>query len=71
MRRAQKEPAAANRAVDIVIGNLGEKRALYALTDSGVTVFDGEKWLPVANAPSTGRTLADEIRPHLLLKGVA
>lgn len=49
---------AGTRTVDIVIGNLGEKRALYALTESGVTVFDGERWLAVANAPTKGRTLA-------------
>ncbi len=49
---------ATNRAVDIALGNLGEKRALYALTIAGVEVFDGEKWTVIADAPSKGRTIA-------------
>lgn len=49
---------AGNRTVDLAIGALGDRRALYALSDSGVTVFDGEKWFPIADTPARGRTLA-------------
>jgi photosystem II stability/assembly factor-like uncharacterized protein len=49
---------AGNRTVDLAIGLLGESRALFALSESGVTVFDGENWLPIADAPTRGRTLA-------------
>jgi len=47
-----------DRAVDIGVGSLGEKRALFALTTSGLTVFDGERWQPIADAPAKGRTIA-------------
>jgi photosystem II stability/assembly factor-like uncharacterized protein len=47
-----------SRTVDIAIGSLGDKRALYALSAAGVTVFDGERWSAIADAPSRGRTLA-------------
>jgi photosystem II stability/assembly factor-like uncharacterized protein len=47
-----------NRTVDLAIGALGERRALYALTTSGVMVFDGEKWANIDGAPDKGRTLA-------------
>ncbi|HET7436499.1 MAG TPA: YCF48-related protein [Thermoanaerobaculia bacterium] len=46
------------RAVDLTIGMLGTKKALYALTSNGLTVFDGDRWLPIANAPAKGRTIA-------------
>lgn len=46
------------RAVDIVIGSLGDKRALFALTDNGLTAFDGERWTRILDAPSRGRTVA-------------
>lgn len=49
---------AKNRAVDIAIGALGEKRALYALTVAGLEVFDGEKWGSIVDAPSKGRSIA-------------
>jgi photosystem II stability/assembly factor-like uncharacterized protein len=49
---------AGNRAVDMAIGTLGEKRALFALTSAGVVAFDGTQWLPIDGAPSKGRTLA-------------
>lgn len=49
---------AKERAVDIAVGSLGGKKALYALTSAGVEVFDGEKWNAVADAPSRGRTIA-------------
>lgn len=47
-----------SRTIDIALTNLGEKRALLALSPSGITVFDGEKWSTVANAPTTGSTIA-------------
>lgn len=49
---------AKNRAIDLAIGNLGEKKALYALTAAGLEVFDGEQWSTVGNAPSKGRSIA-------------
>jgi photosystem II stability/assembly factor-like uncharacterized protein len=47
-----------NRTVDIALGNLGAKRALFALTTSGLMAFDGEKWGTIDGAPAKGRTLA-------------
>ena len=47
-----------NRTVDIALGMLGEKRALFALTSVGVVVFDGAQWAPIEGAPAKGRTLA-------------
>lgn len=47
-----------SKTVDIALADLAGKRALLALTDSRITVFDGEKWGQIANAPSTGRTIA-------------
>ncbi|HKR66864.1 MAG TPA: hypothetical protein VJZ00_24265, partial [Thermoanaerobaculia bacterium] len=49
---------AKNRAVDIAIGTLDNKRALYALTAAGLEVFDGETWSSIAGAPAKGRTVA-------------
>ncbi|HJQ39201.1 MAG TPA: hypothetical protein VKB93_18840, partial [Thermoanaerobaculia bacterium] len=49
---------AKNRAVDIAIGSLAGKKALYALTAAGVEVFDGEKWNAITDAPARGRTIA-------------
>jgi hypothetical protein len=49
---------AKNRAVDLAIGMLGEKKALYALTVAGLEVFDGEKWAAVGESPSKGRSIA-------------
>jgi len=46
------------RAVDLGVGTLGEKPALFALTANGVTVFDGERWWPIDDAPAKGRTIA-------------
>jgi len=46
------------RAVDLGIGSLGEKRALFALTVNGVMVFDGERWSAIEDAPAKGRTIA-------------
>ena len=47
-----------SRTVDIALGALANKRALFALTNSGIAVFDGEHWSTIANAPATGRTIA-------------
>lgn len=49
---------AKQRAVDIAVGSLAGKKALYALTTAGVDVFDGEKWNAIAGAPARGRTIA-------------
>jgi photosystem II stability/assembly factor-like uncharacterized protein len=49
---------AKDRAVDIAVGSLGDKRALYALTANGLEVFDGERWLAISDAPAKGRTIA-------------
>lgn len=46
------------RAVDIAVGTLNGNRALFALTEGGLTLFDGEKWSPIEGAPASGRTLA-------------
>jgi len=46
------------RTVDIALGYLGEKRALYALTTSGLQLFDGRQWWAIDGAPAKGRTLA-------------
>jgi photosystem II stability/assembly factor-like uncharacterized protein len=47
-----------NRTVDIAVGMLGDKRALYALTSVGLMAFDGTQWAPIEGAPAKGRTLA-------------
>jgi photosystem II stability/assembly factor-like uncharacterized protein len=47
-----------NRTVDIAVGSLGERRALFALTSVGLMVFDGAQWAPIDGAPPRGRTLA-------------
>ena len=49
---------AKNRAIDLAIGALGEKKALYALTVGGLEVFDGEKWSTIADVPPKARTIA-------------
>ena len=46
------------RTVDIAIGALADKRALFALTENGLTAFDGSRWLRVIDSPSRGRTIA-------------
>jgi photosystem II stability/assembly factor-like uncharacterized protein len=48
----------ADRSVDIAVGTLGDKKALFALTANGLMVFDGELWQPIADAPAKGRTIA-------------
>lgn len=49
---------AKNRAIDIAMGTLEGKKALYALTASGLEVFDGTEWAPIVEAPAKGRTIA-------------
>ena len=49
---------AKNRAVDIAIGTLEGKKALYALTAAGLEVFDGSDWSAIAGAPARGRSIA-------------
>ena len=46
-----------DRAVDIAVGDLAGRKALYALTANGLTVFDGERWHTIDGAPAKGRTL--------------
>ncbi len=46
------------KAVDIVVGSIGERRALFALTAAGIAAFDGEKWVTITDAPTKGRTIA-------------
>ena len=47
-----------NRTVDIAVGALGSKRALFALTGNGLQVFDGAMWHSIDGAPAKGHTLA-------------
>ncbi|HYM60295.1 MAG TPA: YCF48-related protein [Thermoanaerobaculia bacterium] len=49
---------AANRAIDLAVGSLAGKPALFALTDGGVIVFDGTAWFAIDGAPPKGRTIA-------------
>ena len=61
-----------DRAIDIAIGNFADRKALYALMSSGVVVFDGEKWIPIQNAPAKGRTIAIRLAggvQHVLVAG--
>ncbi len=47
-----------DRTMDLAVGALGEKQALFALTANGLLVFDGDQWQNVSDAPAKGRTLA-------------
>jgi len=47
-----------NRTVDIAVGSIGSRKVLFALTASGLMLFDGERWSSVADAPAKGRTIA-------------
>jgi photosystem II stability/assembly factor-like uncharacterized protein len=49
---------ASERAVDIAIGTFEGRRALYALTASGLGIFTGDRWVAVDGAPAKGRTIA-------------
>lgn len=49
---------AKERAIDIAVGTLSGNKALFALTASGLEVFDGERWSSVQDAPARGRTIA-------------
>ena len=46
------------RTVDVALGYLGDKRALFALTSAGLQVFDGRQWWSIVGAPAKGATLA-------------
>ncbi len=50
--------AAWSRTVDIAVGSVDGSRVLFALTDDGVTLFDGQRWRAIEGAPPSGRTLA-------------
>lgn len=50
------------KTLDLTVGMLGDSKVLYALTGTGVMVFDGERWFPVEGSPTKGRTLAVEKR---------
>ena len=65
---------ATNRAVDVTVGTLDDKKALFALTAVGLEVFDGEKWLAIGGAPSKGRSIAIrsvEGVPHVFIAGAS
>jgi len=47
-----------NRTVDIAVGTIGLNRVLFALTDLGLLLFDGENWSTITDAPDRGHTLA-------------
>lgn len=47
-----------DRVLDLTIGRLGGDTAVYALTGSGLVVFDGESWSRIEGAPDRGRTIA-------------
>jgi len=46
------------RAVDVAIGTVGDRRALFALTANGLLVFDGTTWSTIDGAPAKGHTIA-------------
>lgn len=46
------------KTFDISLGRLGSDRALYALTQDGLGVFDGQQWQRIEGAPLGGHTLA-------------
>lgn len=48
----------AKRAADIAVGTFNDERALFALTASGLEVFNGTGWVAVKGAPDRGRTIA-------------
>src|SRR4029077_10454334 len=47
-----------NRTVDIAVGAIGSRKVLFAISASGLMLFDGERWSSVSDAPAKGRTLA-------------
>ncbi|MEO8215879.1 MAG: YCF48-related protein [Acidobacteriota bacterium] len=49
---------AKGRTADIALGTIDGKRALYALTETGMLVFDGAGWSSISGGPEKGRTLA-------------
>ncbi|MGZ7077978.1 MAG: WD40/YVTN/BNR-like repeat-containing protein [Thermoanaerobaculia bacterium] len=47
-----------SRTVDIAVGSIGLNRALFALTESGLMIYDGENWGLISDSPDRGHTLA-------------
>jgi photosystem II stability/assembly factor-like uncharacterized protein len=47
-----------DRITDLALGTVGVNRALYALTTTGLSVFDGSSWSKIENAPSKGQSIA-------------
>ena len=47
-----------DRTLDISLGSIEGKRALFALTEVGIGAFDGEQWVKIRNAPTRGKTVA-------------
>ena len=47
-----------DRTIDIATGFHNGNRALFALTATGIAVFDGDRWSTVPGAPTKGRTIA-------------
>jgi len=63
-----------SRTVDIGVGFIGDKRALYALTSMGLMTFDGNQWTMIEGAPAKGRTLAlrnDAGKQLIYIAGIA
>ena len=61
-----------DRTVDLAMGTLADKKALFALTSNGLMTFDGERWWTIPNAPEKGRTLAarrSSGEQHILIAG--
>ncbi|HVT03841.1 MAG TPA: YCF48-related protein [Thermoanaerobaculia bacterium] len=50
------------KTLDLTVGLMGDSKVLYALTATGVMVFDGELWFVVDDSPVKGRTIAVENR---------
>jgi photosystem II stability/assembly factor-like uncharacterized protein len=46
------------KTLDIALGRFGDARALYALTQEGLSWFDGQAWNAVEDAPLGGHSLA-------------
>ena len=46
------------RTTDLALGRAGSAPVLYALTDTGLKVFDGSVWSAIEGAPARGKTLA-------------
>jgi photosystem II stability/assembly factor-like uncharacterized protein len=65
---------ATKRAVDVTVGTLGGRKALFALSAAGLDVFDGEKWVAIDDAPAAGRSIAMRSisgEPHIFVAGTS